>query len=809
MPQSDGEVVYRLVADDSGIEKDIREAGNKIEKQAKKTKESVAKESKNAADSVKDAADKSVKELKQAEKSADGVSDALEDIKPGDLEKVAESAEQAGEGLSETAEQAEKTAEAINGIDPEVLNRIAEASEQTAQKLDVFCEKTDESSGKTNSFASGALKAVGAGFAAVGGAAVAAGGYAIKAANDMDGAMNSFAASTGIAEAEMDRYQDVLEGIYANNYGEDFQDIADSMASVKQNLGDLSDESLQKITEGALTLRDTFGYEVPESTRAAKAMMDNFGISGEEALSLIAAGAQNGLDYSGELIDSINEYSVQFAKVGLDADDMFHIFEKGAESGAWNLDKVGDAIKEFSIRAIDGSTTTAEGFAAIGLNADTMAAKFAAGGDSAKAAFQETIDAIASMEDPLAQDAAGVALFGTMWEDLGVEAVTALADIEDGAYDAEGALAGIQKVKYNDLGSMLEGLKRSVELMVLPLGEMLIPMLTEIIQDIMPILEESLPIIIEEIAEFLPPIMELAEALLPVLIDAFEMLMPVLTDMIKQLMPPLIDLFSELMPIIMDLAVSLLPPLVAVFEALMPVLLEVIDALLPPLVELLGKLQPAVEALTPVIEALALMIADILREAIELVMPVIEDLMTVLGDVLEFITDVFAGDWESAWDNIVEVFKGIFNLLPEAVEAVLNGAIKLINAMIGGINDITEEIGINAIPTIGEVSLPRFHTGGIIDFSGEYESPIMAKDGEMVLTQEQQKRLFDIANGFAPPDSGYPYAQGGMPAADPESNETYYIALQVDSEVLADAFVDKADMKQGAAVALKNRGVTP
>ena len=72
------------------------------------------------------------------------------------------------------------------------------------------------------------------------------------------------------------------------------------------------------------------------------------------------------MDYSGELLDSISEYSVQFNKVGLGANDMFAIFQKGAESGAFNLDKVGDAVKEFSIRAIDGSDTTVDGFKKIG-----------------------------------------------------------------------------------------------------------------------------------------------------------------------------------------------------------------------------------------------------------------------------------------------------------------------------------------------------------------------------------------------------------------------------------------------------------
>ena len=184
-------------------------------------------------------------------------------------------------------------------------------------------------------------------------------------------------------------------------------------------------------------------------------------------------------DYSGELLDSISEYSVQFAKVGLDADDMFKIMEKGAETGAFNLDKIGDAVKEMSIRVVDGSATTAEGFAAIGLNADEMSAKFAAGGDSAKAAFEQTIAALASMDDPLAQSQAGVALFGTMWEALGPDVVTQLASIQDGAYATGDALAEMAGAKYDNLGSMLEGLGRTMENLLLPLGEALIPVITE------------------------------------------------------------------------------------------------------------------------------------------------------------------------------------------------------------------------------------------------------------------------------------------------------------------------------------------
>lgn len=332
-------------------------------------------------------------------------------------------------------------------------------------------EELEQMQDTAKTAAKGAAAAVAGIAAAMTGAALAV----TSKADEMRQAMNGFAAETGTSRAELSRYQDVLESIYANNYGESFEDIAQSMGQVTRQLGEMDDDKLQALTEDAITLRDTFGYEVNETVRASKAIMGSFGISGEQAMNLIAAGAQNGLDYSDELIDSIKEYSVQFAKMGLTADDMFRIFQQGTDSGAWNLDKVGDAIKEMSIRVVDGSDTTIEGFTLIGLNADEMAKKFAAGGETARDAFQQTMQALAQMNDPLAQNTAGVDLLGTMWEDLGAEVVGQLGGITDEAYASADALKEIQSIKYDDLGSVLEGLKRSAELAIVPLGEALLP----------------------------------------------------------------------------------------------------------------------------------------------------------------------------------------------------------------------------------------------------------------------------------------------------------------------------------------------
>ena len=155
---------------------------------------------------------------------------------------------------------------------------------------------------------------------------------------------------------------------------------------------------------------------------------------------------------------------------------------EGADAGLFSIDKVGDAVKEFNIRAKDGSDSSREAFESLGLNADKMFTAFAAGGDTAEAAFFDTVEALNSMDDPLARNAAGVALFGTQFEDLEAGILPVLGDIETAAYDGAAALQQINDVKYNDLGSAFEAVKRSAEVALLPMASMIANTLTSLAQ---------------------------------------------------------------------------------------------------------------------------------------------------------------------------------------------------------------------------------------------------------------------------------------------------------------------------------------
>lgn len=305
-----------------------------------------------------------------------------------------------------------------------------------------------------------------------------------KTASDVDTAISKYISSVGISKNETEKYKEVLENIYKGNYGESFEDIANSMISVKQQFKEIDNSELEEMTKNALAFRDIYGDEVSETIRSVKALVDNFGISSKQAFNILVQGEQQGLNYSNELLDNVNEYSVQFKKLGFTVEDMFGIFKSGAESGAFNLDKIGDAVKEFSIRAIDGSKTTIDGYQKLGLNADIMAKKFANGGEEAKKAFVEIIKKIASMEDKVKQSEVGVDLFGTMWEDLGSDVVVAFSNMEKGFNSSFNSMEDSANNLYDNTVNKAKTTMRKLTELAVKLGDKLIPIIDKVVDKV-------------------------------------------------------------------------------------------------------------------------------------------------------------------------------------------------------------------------------------------------------------------------------------------------------------------------------------
>lgn len=502
-----------------------------------------------------------------------------------------------------------------------------------------FAGTIDPSLGKAMDNVAGHLdkvnwKAVAVG-AAVGGIAVAtgkavveAGKYLAELGDDYNKAMNQLSASTGATGDELDALGESVKNIYAQNLGEDFNDVAEGLAAT-QKASDLAGEALEQATAAGFVLRDTFDYDISESARAASALMKNFNISAEEAYGLIATGAQNGADKNGDLLDTLNEYSAQFAALGLSADQFMGSLVEGADAGLFSIDKVADAVKEFNIRAKDGSDSSAEAFKGLGLNSDKMFAAFAAGGETAQAAFFDTVEALNKLEDPLKRNEIGVALFGSQFEDLEAGILPVLGDIETAAYDGAAALQQINDVKYNDLGSAFEAVKRSAEVALLPMASMiantltsLAPILTDTFEEISPVITDTLNACMPFVQDFLvgmgdtlkkvmPMVTELAAGILPLLAQLVGSFLPPLLDLAQQLLPPLMQIVQAILPPIASILATVLPMLTQIISTVLPVLANLIAALLPPVVSLLNAIMPLLSPLLAILEPIASVLGTI------------------------------------------------------------------------------------------------------------------------------------------------------------------------------------------------------
>ena len=103
----------------------------------------------------------------------------------------------------------------------------------------------------------------------------------------------------------------------------------------------------------------------------------------------------------------------------------------------------------------------------------------------------------------------------------------------------------------------------------------------------------------------------------------------------------------------------------------------------------------------------------------------------ILGGIIQFINGAFTGDWNSAWDGVKKVFKGIWNSIVIIAESAVNAIIKGLNWLISKINTIQftvpswvpgvggKSIGVHLSP-LSEVRIPRLATGAVIPPNREF-----------------------------------------------------------------------------------------
>jgi phage-related minor tail protein len=212
-----------------------------------------------------------------------------------------------------------------------------------------------------------------------------AGAFAVgvTASMDMSTASSKLQAQLGLGPAKAAELSKVSAKIYAQDWGESVGEVDDAIKGVYQQLGDVSKVrgGLQGVTTDVMALAQTFDQDLGGTT-AAVGQMIKTGLVKDAAgaLDILTKGFQAGDDKAGDLLDTMNEYGVQFHALGINGSMAMGLISQGLKGGARDSDLVADSLKEFDLRARDITSTAPAGFKALGLSGKKMAADIAAGG---------------------------------------------------------------------------------------------------------------------------------------------------------------------------------------------------------------------------------------------------------------------------------------------------------------------------------------------------------------------------------------------------------------------------------------------
>ena len=329
--------------------------------------------------------------------------------------------------------------------------------------------------------------------------------------------VNAYFGETGeAAEASAE----IVKNVYGSGVGQSMDAVAEAVIMVKKNLGDLGDTDLTNLTKQALTLEELYGIDMNETLRGVNSLMKQYGLTAQEAMDYIVRGTQNGLDKTNELGDNLSEYAGKFEQAGYSASEYFQLLQNGLQGGAYNLDKVNDAINEVTTRLADGTIGDS-----IDLYSQKTQSLFLAW-QNGEATQKQVIDSIvADIGNCTSQQEAlnmAAQAFGNMAEDGNLKFITSLTSVGE-TYDS---VAGSAENLFSQTQTPMQEMEantRKLQQALVPLGEKIVELANVVLPPLVAIITA-----VSEVFGMLPEPVQNFVIILGALLVAFTALTPVI-----------------------------------------------------------------------------------------------------------------------------------------------------------------------------------------------------------------------------------------------------------------------------------------
>lgn len=358
------------------------------------------------------------------------------------------------------------------------LNEAGNNATEAGNKLKAMAEKAQAAGEKTKEIGE-SLKSAGEAAAPASTAMAAIGGASILAFKQVDDGLAKIKISLGQTGDEAKLTQNRVQEMAQKGF--DFNEATDAIINVQKNLGDLlNPKQVDSLAETFQVLAKQDLGDVEEMTKAANSAMRNFGIEGGKAGDVITAGLQSPLNVGGEFLDTINEYSPQFAAMGFNIDQSMAIMNAGMKDGAFSLDKLVDGVKEFGLRTRDIGKPQAAALEKLGLSTDEVSSAMSKGGEAGAQMGVKIATALSGVKNESDRNAMAVALFGTQYEDVRDQAYKALTGIADNTIKTAGAADAAKKAYEDTFGARMQAVIAKMQPSLLKVAEALVPLIEKL-----------------------------------------------------------------------------------------------------------------------------------------------------------------------------------------------------------------------------------------------------------------------------------------------------------------------------------------
>lgn len=542
--------------------------------------------------------------------------------------------------------------EAIRNLIEE-LKKAGDAAQDTAEDVGQIAENTKGA----------ALMQTADQLSAVGDKIQDIGTKAMDAYSETENAVtkvNAYFGETGQAAEES---ANVIKSVYSDGVGESMDSVADAVLMVKKNLGDLSETDLTNLTQQAITLDELYGIDMNETLRGVNSLMQQYGLTAQEAMDYIVVGTQNGLDKTNELGDNLSEYAGKFSQAGYSASEYFQLLDNGLKNGAYNLDKVNDAINEVTTRLVDG--TIGESIGSFSTKTQELFTSWQNGGATQKQVIDSIVADIGNCTNQ--QEALNLAAlaFGTMAEDGNLKFITSLTSVGSTYDSVKGSAQGMFDATTTPMQQM-ESNTRKLQQALVPLGEKLA---------------------------------ELANAILPPLVSVittiggwFERLPEPVQNFVI-ILGALLAAFTALTPVIAAISVAMgalnisMLPIIAVIAAVAAAIAGIIaiiqnwGAITQWFGELWNTICTGIGSMVDSLKAWFSNLWTHLQSVWEGICNVVQTAVMLLGSIIQGAIDIITLPFQMIWENC----KGIVSSVWEGIKSVVSSAIHAVSSTISSV----------------------------------------------------------------------------------------------------------------------------